>query len=403
MIKNFIHRLLERRHPWRKVGFNELSELYTSMMFRALALSLVGIFIPIYLYQMGVTLQSIMIFYATIFGIRVFTDLLMAFVVARYGPKHSMALSYAPQALGLSMLVTYDKIHWPLWLIALMLALAAGLFFISYHVDFSKIKHSDHGGKEVGFMTIMEKLGSLLGPITGGIIALLFGVKYSFIAAIVFLVVGMIPLFMTKEPVKTKQKISFRNFKIGKIKYDMISYGMMAVENNTCLVIWPLFVALYAITGNVYFKVGILASVGVVISVVSARVMGKLIDNKKGLTLFRYSLIANTFTHLLRPLVQNIQQVFVLNLANEAITPGYRMPYFKGWYDHTDDFPGYRIVYISIMESANSIARTFFYFLLAILTLAYTDKQVLSIAFIIGAISNWFISMQRFPALRNRK
>lgn len=402
MLQKLIHRLLEHRHPWRDMGFSELSELYTSMMFRSLALSLVGIFIPIFLYKEGVALSSIFLFFATLYGIRMFWDVLCGFIVARLGPKHSMALSYIPHAIALSMLATFGSINWPLWTIATLLAISTGLFFVSYNVDFSKIKHSKHGGKEIGFMLIMEKFGSMLGPITGGLIALTVGVKYSFAAAGVFFIVGMIPLFMTKEPVKTRQVINFADFPINKIKRDLISYGMLAVENNVCVVIWPLSVAIFILTGNVYFKVGLLASIGVVVSIISARTIGKLIDDRQGRTLLRYSLVVNTVVHLIRPVVQTFSQVFYLNLVNEFVTPGYRMPWTKGWYDKTDDFPGHRIVYVSVMESSNSILRAAFYTILAFLTLSLSDKNVFVVAFILGAIASWLISLERFPALNTR-
>lgn len=59
MIQKIINTLLEPRHFWRTVGFDELSEIYTSQMLRSLAASLVGIFVPIYLYKIGYSLVAI--------------------------------------------------------------------------------------------------------------------------------------------------------------------------------------------------------------------------------------------------------------------------------------------------------------------------------------------------------
>ncbi len=43
MLKKIVYSLLRHRHFWREVGFDELSELYVSMMFRGLSISLPGI------------------------------------------------------------------------------------------------------------------------------------------------------------------------------------------------------------------------------------------------------------------------------------------------------------------------------------------------------------------------
>lgn len=53
MLKQLIYRLFERRHYWREMSFSEMAELYTSRVLRTLAVSMVSIFIAIYLYQNG--------------------------------------------------------------------------------------------------------------------------------------------------------------------------------------------------------------------------------------------------------------------------------------------------------------------------------------------------------------
>ena len=72
MIQKTITKLLKHRHFWRDVGFDELSELYACMLLRSLATGLIGLFVPVYLYKNGYSLQSIFVFYIIFFmqGIR---------------------------------------------------------------------------------------------------------------------------------------------------------------------------------------------------------------------------------------------------------------------------------------------------------------------------------------------
>src|SRR5688500_12583149 len=101
MLKRLIHRLLWKRHYWRDLSFSELSELYTSMMFRSLAISLVGIFVPVYLYQLGYSISAIFAFNCFFFISRLFWDVGASFIVARIGPKHGMITSYGLQIIAL--------------------------------------------------------------------------------------------------------------------------------------------------------------------------------------------------------------------------------------------------------------------------------------------------------------
>jgi hypothetical protein len=79
--------------------------------------------------------------------------------------KTFLAVSYVLQIIALGMFMGLGSGAFPLWLVALFWGAAGSLFFTAFHVDFSKVKHAEHGGKEVGFMMIMQRVGGLLGPL----------------------------------------------------------------------------------------------------------------------------------------------------------------------------------------------------------------------------------------------
>ncbi len=70
MIEKIIHRISKRHHPWRKMKFDELAEVYTSMSLRSFGFGVIGIFVPVFLFKNGVDLTGIFFFYTIInFGI----------------------------------------------------------------------------------------------------------------------------------------------------------------------------------------------------------------------------------------------------------------------------------------------------------------------------------------------
>lgn len=402
MLQKIIHRLLRHRHFWRETSFDELSELYISMMFRGLSLSLTGIFVPVYMLHLGFSLTAILLVMAWYFTFRVIIfDWLAAVITAKLGPKHTMLIGYCCLIVSSLLFLTLPQLHWPVWVLGGVWGASAGLFFIPFHVDFSKVKHPEHGGKELGFLTIMERIGSIIGPVVGGIVATIFGAQYIFLVSVILLIIGVFPLFRTGEPVRTNQKLNFNGLHVKDLKRDFISITGLGVENTLSLNLWPMFLGSFVLLGSsVYAQLGLISSVSFVVSILAAHTIGQLIDNKKGRKLLRTSASINALIHLFRPFVTSLPLALGVNMANEAVTPGYRMPYVKGLYDSADDLPGYRIVYITSMELIASIAKASAWWLLAALTLVFSDRTVINIGFVIAASASCVIMTERFRALK---
>jgi DHA1 family multidrug resistance protein-like MFS transporter len=401
MIKRFLSRFIRPRHYWRDLGFDELSELYTSMMFRSLAMSLVGIFIPIYLYTLDYPVWQIFLFYAVMFAVWSLICYPVARLIAKVGPKHTMLASYVSQVISMLLLVSQDELRWPLAVIAAALAVSNCMFFSAFHVDFSKVKHKEHGGKELGWMMSMEKVGAVAGPLIGGLVALWFGPQYIFIAAIALLFVGIFPLFLTREPTATNQKLNFKDLHIKDIKSDLIAVQFFHIENAITINAWPLFLGIYIFSDSPYIKLGSIVSISVLISLVAARAIGRTIDRRKGRPLLRYSAVFNAALHLFRPFANSYPYALGVNLLNEAVTPAYRMPFFKGLYDAADDLPGRRIVYITVIEATGTATKAACFLLAGMIAYFTPDsKSVFTVMFAIAAVASLGIMLEKFKALK---
>jgi MFS family permease len=401
MLNKFFRRFIRRRHYWRDINFDELTELYTSMMFRSLAIGLVGIFIPLYLYQNGSPVWQILFFYMVTFVVQMLFSPLSAFVIARIGPKHTILLSYIFQSLTMvGLILLYDK-ELPIYLISLTLGITNVLFFPAFHVDFSKIKHSIHGGKEVGWMYIMQKIGLTLGPIVGGVIAYIFGSQYIFMAALGLLFLGVLPLLFTAEPVKIKQKLDFNQLKVNDIKSDITAYSGLVLENSISIVVWPLFVGVIVFKDNQYLQLGSIASLSIVASLLIARAIGTLIDEKKGRSLLRYGAGLNAVLHLFRAFVSSFSAVLAVNIVNDGVTIAYTMPFTKGMYDAADQLPGHRIVYFCTLEAIGSFIRLIFYGTASLVAFYVGDSKFFFFGlFVVGSIASLTIMREKFVALK---
>jgi MFS family permease len=403
MLKKKLAELLKRRYFWRDIGFDELSELYISNMLRIFAVSLLMVFVPFYLYQHNYSLSAIFVTFGLFFVGRIFCDVAAAYSVGYFGPKHTMIISCLLQIISASLFLTVPIYHWPVWLLGPVYGAGASFFFIAFNTEFSKIKHTLHAGKELGYMQMFEKVGGVLGPLIGGIVGSLFGPQAIFLLAVGFLFGSLWPLFRSAEPVKTRQHLSFRTLPVEKVKRDILAYAGQGVENTLCINVWPLYVSLFALSGTVYAQLGLLTAFGVLASIMSAYFIGHTIDVHNARLVLRVSAVLNALLYVFRPFVHSIGPALAVNLANEAITTGYRMPMMKGVYAAADDLPGHRIVYIASLELIATICKATAWFALAIVALSFSVYTSLVVAFVIAGFASLVILTEKFKALNPKR
>lgn len=400
MIRKLLRRVLEPRHFWRDSGFTELNELYLSSLLRRLSISVLMIFVPIYLYREGYIVASIFTIYAIFFLSKAICDVLAGFTVARFGPKHTMIVAALLQVASTALFMTVPQHHWSIFILGSIWGASASFYFIPYHVEFSKIKHSKHAGSEIGYMNVVERAGAALGPAIGGGLAVFFGAPAIFLVGTILAFMSLWPLFRSSEPVRTKQQLNFADFPLARARRDIVSYIGLNVENTICINAWPFYVSLFILTGSVYAQLGIMSSVAIIASIYSAHWVGKLLDKKGGLELMRLSLLVNATIHAFRPFVSTLLPSYAVSVANEVVTNGYRIPYTKGMYAAADEYPGFRIVYVVTMECIGSICKGLVWSLLALSAIAYGSQQTFKIGFMVATVASLVIMLERFAALR---
>lgn len=406
MIKKIIYRILERRHYWRYIDFGELAELYATRMLRLLAVSMVAGMVAIYLYQMGYGLTFIMWYFAGYFLLRAFLEFPAARLVSRIGPKHGMLIGNVLYVPALALMTIVPKYGlWALVLSGSLQATSVTIYALSHLVDFSKVKHSDHAGKEIGYMNIVDRVATSLSPLIGGIVAYIFGPSATMWLAAGLFAIAAVPLFFTPEPTHTHQKIMLRGFNWRYALPGMIAGTFAGADLAVSSGLWSLFIAvtIFGVSSNsVYAQVGALATVTVIASLVFSRLFGKIIDNKQGETLLRLAVMGNSILHLFRPFVSTTSGVALVNVVNESVTIGYSMPFLRGTFDIADNLPGYRIVYLAYMELAAIIGNIFMFGVVGAIGLFLDAPEAMQLGFVLCGMITLAISFNRFPALRGR-
>lgn len=370
-------------------GNVELKEMYFAIGLRSFAMSLVSIFVPIYLYKLGFSASSIFLYFAYYFGFSALMTIFSGRISFRIGLKKSIAFSFVFMAVTFLLLLSIQQFSWPLILIAIISAISSNLFWNAYHADFSKIKDTKEDGAEVGKMTAIIRMAGLIAPLFGGIIASYGGMPSTLGVASVLLLCAMIPLFLTKEVIKDRE-VDFKRIKIKDIKEDLISYSAGSIEYGTYYIVWPLFVFIFLAE---YLYVGLVTTLASIATALFILYIGKKVD-KSGKSLFiKRGGQLNFFQNFYRIFVETTVGIFSANIFTNIANAVWQVPWMARFYERADKFP--RAEYILVMEVASNGIRFFFSILLFALSFFFALKSVLITGLVITAISSLWIGRMK--------
>ena len=387
-------------HHWRRAGEVELRHFYASTSIKTFACGLVSIFVPIYLYSLGFGVAQIAIFYIIHYSLRILVAMPIARLINRYGVKHIMAASYLLTFVKTLLLVSLVQMPWLFWLVALLDGLDHVSYFIPYHVGLSKIKASQSAGSQLSRLYQWHQIAGALSPIVGGLIAYQFGIGYALLATAVLMAIGTIPLTLGPEPVGKGQHIKLADFPWNKIKPDIVSMFGLAINQLTTQGVWALFLGLYIFTQDTYLGLGLFASAGLVIAIVSARIFGKLIDLHKGRRLLHTALVFQATSHLLRLSLVSPVSAYAFNFFAEPANLGVSLPYSQGMAVRGDELASHRITYMAIMEMVNYLAKISGWLIVFVIASAGYEKLSLQVLFAVAILATGLIYKERFKSLR---
>lgn len=349
----------------------ELDELYASFAIRSFAISMIGIFIPIYLLQLDYSLSSVLLFYAMSHGVHALFLIPSARIAARFGFKHSIFFS-TPILIALFLLLfTLDHYQWPLYFLALLLGISNSLFWVGYHVDFAKFSDHDHRGEEVGIARITSLGFQVLGPLAGGLILTFLGFGPLFILASLVLFLSALPLFMSgdiHEPMAFSVRGVFRGEKIRDF-FASLGYG---IEGGAMMVIWPIFI--FSSILHSFTAVGSVFSLSLFVSMVSLFVVGKFSDVKRRFVL-RVGSFLSAAAWALRVFVKTSAQVFAVDSFYGLARSFTVVPFVALSYDKANE--GNIVKFIVFKETGVQLGKVLLFVLIAIIS-DFTTAFVLS-------------------------
>jgi MFS family permease len=404
MLQKLIYRLFSGRHYWRTVSFDEVAELYASRLITVFAVNIVNMFAAVYLYKLGYNVQFIAFLYAALYAAKVPFSIIVAKYAAYFGPKHGIFMA---NILRIPSLISFSSVQfsveyafWAVLIFGIFQQMSATFYDLCYLIDFSKVKHSTHAGKEIGTMQIFEKVARVLSPLIGGALATIYGAEVVIVIACVLFAVAAIPLFRSVEPTKTRNKLKLSGYPWQLSMPSLLSETAVGTDFVASGVAWTLFVSTIVFAGlgdSVYAALGGLASLGVLVSMLAAWTFGQLVDRHKGGVLLALGTVANAVIHAFRPFVSSGAGVMGINIANETATSAYAMPFMRVMFDVADS-SGFRIAYFMYIEMAVNIGAAAMCLILALAVSSLGVAGGLTATFIIAAVYELVMLVSRRAA-----
>jgi len=287
----------------------ELNELYISVAIKSFALSMISIFIPIFLLNLNYSLTSVLIFYAIINATHALFVIPAAKISSVYGFKHAIFYSIPILIIFYLGMFTLEQFHWPLYLLAIIFGIKNALYWIGYHIDFSIFSDRKERGQEIGVAKIITSVFHVLGPIIGGLILVFLGFQTLFAVVSVLLIASIIPLFFSKDIHRTVPISIKEIFKGQKIK-DALAFMGHGIESGVSSVIWPIFI-FFTILNN-FALLGIVSSLSILFSLFFVFIIGIFSDTHRKLVL-KIGAILNTIVWGFRFFVKTTFQVFIVD------------------------------------------------------------------------------------------
>jgi len=177
----------------------EMNELYASISLSTFAQSLISIFVPIYLYNLGYSIPYILFFFFLISFSTVVVAYPIAKIVSKKGTKHAILFSTPFMIMYYLALLFLADYSFLFYLAPILVSLRGSLFNYGVHLDFVEHSESKKVGREVSLYFTLHLLAAALGPLIGGLLTAFFGFSVLFTVGTVILFFSVIPLFLTPD------------------------------------------------------------------------------------------------------------------------------------------------------------------------------------------------------------
>lgn len=349
------------------------------------AAALVGIFLPIYLYESTESFLAVALFY----GLASLGYALLLppgmHITNRIGFSRTLILG-AVFAIGTYICLYFSKpetIYTYLPWILITTVLFRLFHWVPYHVDFALFTTPGERGKDVSLVFATIAFLGVIGPILAGFIINQTSYNTLFAIVIALLAASAVSYMFVPETAahfEWSSKETFKRMFDPSVRGLVIGAMAAGAEVIVTLVVWPVF--LYELLNGDVLEIGMLSTVIVLLTIGLQLAIGRYIDRGKGQAVktLRYGSFFYSLGWLLKIFVLSSLQVFLIGLYHNITKIFTVTPMHSILYDMTGDQTRYVDELTVLREMANHIGRVISLILVMVLALFVTINWTFLIA-----------------------
>lgn len=311
----------------------EINQIFIYELLKNFALSLIGVFIPIYILSEGLTVYHAGLF-IVLSGI---TGILLSYpvsrIVSRVGFKHGLVASYFFIIPGLIMIRSFELDILVITVSSIAYNIGRVIHNICLNSEFAVDSDKDTRGSDSGKMLSLPSISRVIAPFLGGVVFASLGFDSLLLIALGFLLASVIPLVFSRD------------------HRDPMEYSFIDIVRKEHLRTIPLFVirGIQAVTAVSVFGLFIYTQVGGALEVGWARALdslgfvvtglftGKVIEKYGDRVAVLTGTAGAGLIHLARSLVALPAEAFTISFLGGIFFQIYHVPVYRKFADTAED------------------------------------------------------------------
>lgn len=382
---------INKHFHFQKFLQDKFNDLLLADTLRTVAMSMISIFIPIFLIEQGFAVKDVALLMLGFYIGSIFLHWLTLSVIEDLGVKNTMIVSYIANIVLYGFLFNYELMltglgHAYFLLIILILELMSQVFYwTSHHVYFMCSTNGEESGSKLGLLVAVPALVGIVSPFVGSLIITDYGFEGAFLVSGLMMIAASAALFFSSD-IKARIRLRIgRIFDLGRMRKNILLY-VDGIGYAGSSFYWPLLMFVQSVQiismGFLYLFSNIAYAV---ISYMSGRVCDKTGIKRAG----RIGAVGWGITIVIRSFVSSIAMMTIFQTLGGLFGGLYHTAldadFFKGGHEHIGNVIMNRELYMHAGRATLTIA-------FLILLLYFGVKTALAVTLIISGTATILVS-----------
>ena len=327
------------------------------------AAALLGIFVPIFLYETtGESFYIVGGYYALLSFFYAILLVPGMYIANKIGFSHTLVVSgvFSVMIYIIMFFLTAENMSLLLWPLAAAIVAFRLFHWVPYHVDFTLFTNVGERGRQVSLSFATIAFLGVIGPILAGFIVANAGYNALFGVAIVLLIAATISYAFVPETLTHfdwSWMETWRHFFDREHRSVVLGEFANGAETAVQLIVWPIF--LYEILNGNVFEIGAVSTVIVGATIAVQLFLGQYLDKHKGSEgkTLKVGSTLYAIGWILKIFVLSTLHVFVIGLYHNIVKIFTKTPYSAIIYDMSAEQGGYVDEFTVLREMAGSLGR----------------------------------------------